>query len=264
MSAKLEMGRKGQITIFVILGLLLVALSLAFISMRNEREPTTGGKQEPNLNSFFQSCLEEKIRKTVYTISEQGGYINSKLNKTFKFEGETDFHDIAYLCYNHNYYSACINQEPMFLQHLKKEIETNIAEDVSICFGEAASSLERKGEVVEAKYNGFNVQLAPRKIIVNVSGEITSTKSGQTAIEKDITGIFPSRLYELAIVVQEITSQEARFCNFENLGFMLFYPQYDIDKFRTEDSAIIYTVGYKGGNDRFRFAIKGCVIPPGL
>lgn len=196
----MKLNKKAQVTIFVILGLLIVTMILAFLSMKKNEGPGTGGKTEQNIQGFFQSCLEEKVQQTVHTISEQGGYISNQLNKTFKFEGETDFHDISYLCYTHNYYTNCINQEPMLIQHLKKEIKNNIAEDVSRCFAEAAANLERKGEVVEARYSGFDVELTPRKIIINVSGEIISTKSGETTIHKDIRGIFLSRLYELAIV----------------------------------------------------------------
>jgi hypothetical protein len=43
---------------------------------------------------------------------------------------------------------------------------------------------------------------------------------------------------------------------------MLLYPSWEIDKFRTSDSIIIYTVKNKDDENKFRFAIRGCVIRP--
>ena len=73
-----------------------------------------------------------------------------------------------------------------------------------------------------------------------------------------------TRFYDLAIVAQEIVSQEARFCNFEQVGYMLIYPEFAITKFRTGKSDTIYTIKSKESGERFRFAVRSCVIPPGF
>ena len=88
------------------------------------------------------------------------------------------------------------------------------------------------------------------------------TKADETSTYNNFKIIFPTRLYDISVVVQEITGQEARFCNFEQQGFTLFYPEFDIDKFRTGDGDTIYTISHKKTNEAFRFAIRGCVIPP--
>ena len=70
--------------------------------------------------------------------------------------------------------------------------------------------------------------------------------------------------YDLAKLVQEITSQEAKYCSFEYLGFMQFHPEYNIKKFITSDSIIIYRVKAKETNEQFKFAVRGCVRPAGI
>ena len=65
-------------------------------------------------------------------------------------------------------------------------------------------------------------------------------------------------------MAHEIVSQESQFCYFEYLGYMLLYPEYKIDKFRTSDETIIYTIDHKDSKEMFRFAVRGCVIPPGF
>ena len=255
---------KAQITIFVIAGILIISTIALFFLFRSEVAPKIGGKSEINPNGFLGSCIEDKIKQAIGIISSQGGYIKNPLNKTFKFEGEKAFTDISYLCYNQNYYFPCVNQEPMLIQHLKKEIKDYIRDDVEKCFDDLTSSLEKQGYVVDAKYKGFEIRLMEKKVVVEINGELILTKSGETTKQENFKIIIPSRIYDLAIVAQEIVSQEARFCNFDYLGFMAFYPKFNINKFKTGDSTTIYTIEHKNSKEKFRFAIRGCVIPPGL
>lgn len=256
--------KKAQVTIFIIVAVIIVALIALFFLIRTDVIPIINHGPDENPESFLESCIKDKIRETANKIAIQGGYIQNKFNITFKFEEEGQFQDISYLCYNQNYYLPCINQEPMFIQHLKKEIENEIENDVEGCFSDLASSLEKDGYVVDVDYKGFKVELMPKKVILDIDGEMTLTKTDETRKEKDFRVSINTRFYDLAVVVQEIVNQEARFCNFDQLGFMFFYPKFDIEQFITSDSIIIYTVKHRDTQERFRFAIRGCVIPPGF
>ncbi len=258
------MKKKGQVTIFIIIGILIITAFVFFFLFRQNVLPGINEKPEENPGGFLEVCIENKLIEGIELISSQGGYINNPLNRTFKFSEEQDFTDISYLCYNQNYYLPCINQEPMLIQHLKEEIYNYISEDVRNCFDNLVLSLDKRGYVVDATYDGFEIELMPKKVVVNIDGELILTKSGETTKQENLDIIIPSRFYDLAVVVQEIVSQEARFCHFEHLGFMLFYPQFKIDKFRTGDLITIYTVEHRNSKEKFRFAVRGCVIPPGM
>jgi len=259
------MKKRGQVTIFIIIAIVIIsAIALFFLFRSGIEIPGIGIGKETSPSSFLESCIEDKIKETTEIISSQGGYINNPLNKTFKFTEEDSPLDISYLCYTQNYYIPCINQEPMLIQHLKDEIKNYISDDVGDCFDGLTSSLDKQGYSVDVKYRGFEVELMEKKVVIEIDAELTLTKSGETTKQEDFKIIVPSRFYDLAIVVQEIVSQEAEFCNFEYLGYMLLYPQWDIDKFRTSDSIIIYTVEHKDSKEKFRFSIRGCVIRPGL
>jgi hypothetical protein len=258
-------GKRGQIVIFIILGIILVAIVALFLIFGKKIIPEIGLVKETSPASFLESCIEDEVKEAVEIISIQGGSANPELYKTFKFEDETDFTNIAYLCYTQNYYLSCINQEPMLITHLKDEIKTDISDEVETCFSDKlTSSLSKQGYTVDAKYKGFDIELTRGKIIIDIDGELVLTKTGETSQREDFRIIVPSRFYDLAIVVQEIISQEAEFCHFEHLGYMLFYPKFNIDKFGTSDSITIYTVEHEDSKERFRFAVRTCVIPPGL
>lgn len=258
-------GNRGQLTIFIIIAVVIVAAVSLFFLFRSGVLDEFGAEVETNPNAFFDSCLRDEISESVRLIALQGGFSNvSALSLNFKFDDEADFVDMAYLCYNQNYYFPCINQEPMLFKHLNDELKNDISQNVKDCFDDLTLSLERAGYVVDAKYNGFVVELMPGQVSVKIDSELSLTKANETLKYKDFEVSVLSRFYDLAFVVQEIVSQEARFCNFEHLGYMLTYPQFDIDKFRTGDSSIIYSVESKDSKELFRFAVRSCVIPPGF
>jgi hypothetical protein len=257
------MKKRGQLTIFIIISIVLVLAIIIYFLVRGGLIPQIGGKGETNPNQFFQTCIEESLMQNIQTISEQGGYIANQLNVTFQFTDEEP-RDIAYLCYQKNYYLSCINQEPVLIQHLKKEIKKATEQQVKDCFEIIKKNLEDSGETVEANYRDFDVSFQERKVILNLDGEITATKSGETTKYSGLKAVVATRFYDLAVVAQEIASQEARFCSFEQLGYMLIYPEFNIDKFRTGNSDTIYTVAHRETGERFRFAVRSCVLPPGF
>ena len=111
----------------------------------------------------------------------------------------------------------------------------------------------------------FEIDLKPKQIILQTDSEFTLTKSGETKTEKNFKVVVPTKLYELTHVVQEVVNKESQFCNFDYRGYELFYPQFEIEKLsRTDKSSDIYTIEHLDSNEKFIFAIRGCVIPPGL
>jgi hypothetical protein len=257
-------NRSGQVTIFIIIAVIIVSVIVTFFIFKSGLISKIGGKPEENPAPFLESCIKDKVKEAVGILSMQGGYISNTLYKKFRFEDENVFHNISYLCYTPNYYLPCVNQEPLLIQHLKDEIKDYISEDVSGCFDKLTSSLNKRGYTVDAKYNGFDVDLTEGRVIINVDAKLVLTKTGETSTQENFNIIIPTDFYDMAVVAQEIVSQEARFCYFEYVGYMNLYPQWNIDKIRTSDSVTIYTIEDKETQEKFRFAVRGCVIPPGF
>ncbi|MFH1801282.1 MAG: hypothetical protein ABH804_00395 [archaeon] len=257
------MNKRGQVTIFIVIGLILVGAVVLFFVVRSGFVLNLFKEKEINSASFLDLCIEEKLREGVQMISMRGGHITNPLNRTFQFIGEKS-NDISYLCYNQNYYLPCINQEPMLIQHLKKEIKEYINQDVEECFNKLSASLEKQNYEVEKIYRDFDVEFAPGKIILNIDAELSLKKNEEVSIEKGFKIIKLSNFYDTAVVVQEIISQEAQYCNFEYTGYMLLYPKFKIEKFTTGDSTEIYRVEHKNSKEKFQFAVRSCVIPPGV
>ena len=72
-----------------------------------------------------------------------------------------------------------------------------------------------------------------------------------------------SKLYGISSLVQEIVNQEAEFCYAEDLGISLTFPEFKIDKLTTGET-LIYSIEHEDSKEKFRFALRTCVIPPSL
>lgn len=254
-----DKNRKGQITIFIIAGILIISIIALFLLFRKGVVPGIPGTDVgENPESFLESCIKDKITENIKTIASNGGYMENELHLNL------DNEKISFLCYTDNYYTPCINQEPMLIQHLKEEIKDAVKNDVRSCFDKMAENYDKKGYSVSARYRDFEVNLIPKKAVIDIDAELTLTKSGETNSKKNFRVIVPSMIYDLAVVSQEIVSQEAKYCNFESAGFMILYPEFNINRFKTSDLNIIYTVTHKKTGDKFKFAVRGCVMPPGF
>jgi len=258
--------RKGQITIFIIAGMLLVAGILIFFLFRGGVIPEIGGQTESNPASFLDSCIDGKISEAGKEISISGGDLNPELYINFMFTDDGFFKNISYLCYTQNNFRPCVVQKPTLLLDMQNEIKDYISEDFKSCFSEMLKDYQSQGFYVgtSSGLDDFDVELEPRRITLKTNSEVTLTKSGETTTEEDLKVIVPSRLYEIVLTANEIASQESQFCYFESTGFVLAYPEFSIDKFIVESGVKIYTIMNDGTEEKFRFAVRSCAVPPGF
>jgi hypothetical protein len=124
--------------------------------------------------------------------------------------------------------------------------------------------LEDRGYRVKFGIMDVETELHTKKAIINIYREMEITKNQETRKFDKFTSIVNHPIYDLAEIALQIVNQEAKYCNFEYLGYMAFYPNYKIEKFRTSDGVKIYQITEKTSQESFKFAIRGCVVPPGF
>src|SRR3989344_1850679 len=152
-------NKRGQTTIFIIIGILIVAGVLIFFFLSNEKIRNPFVSAEENPERFISICIEKALREKLETIMIQGGYMENSLNKTFKFTKENKYQDISYLCYTQNNYVSCLNQEPNLIFHLQNEVKKNIETEVRDCIDQLSFSLDENGYMTETSYKDFDLKL---------------------------------------------------------------------------------------------------------
>src|SRR3989338_578627 len=220
------MKNKGQITIFVIVALVIV-VAVVFIFFINRGEVTSREQNYDNPESYVDNCLRDRTSLVIEEMFAGGGFIDA--NNTILYQGK----EITYLCKNVNNFEPCINQYPVYLTQIKKELEREIQDDVEQCFASVKGEFIRKNYKFESGNIGVDVQLKPS-------------------------------IVEIGVIANEIVSQEAQWCHFSNDGFMILYPEYDIRVTMLDDSTKIYTIKDKKTQDKLMMATRGCALPAGL
>jgi len=250
-----KMSKKGQVAIWVILGVVLVAAVLLYFL--SERGIFTGTKDLSNPEPFIEQCAKDAVYETVDKILPQGGFVNPIGYKLY------DNTNISYLCYNVGSYYPCINQHPAFLNELKKEIKNYTIKRIEDCFNQFKNEAGKRNEQVTFGEMNYSIGLAPDRIFVVIERETEITnKEKSIRIEKYEYEI-SSPLYNLASVAIDIATSNAKYCYFEYNGYTILYPRYTIKVDTMSDSTKIYKIEDTVTGKKMNIAIRGCAVPPG-
>lgn len=256
MRRKNKLNNRAQVTIFIVLALIIVvSIVLFFLLMK---KPQLQVEDIENPQAYIDGCVKEFTEEAINILSEHGGDINP--------EGSTMFRgkNITYLCYNANFYEPCIMQRPDLITHIEKEITNYIEPKVDNCFNALKTKLEDKNYEIELGDMQLQTKLQTGKVIVNINRNFKMTKREETRSFDNFKFIITNPINNLAEIAMEIANQEAKYCNFDILGYMIFYPDYNLDKLRPGDGDVIYQIRHTPTNQRFMMAIRSCALPPGF
>ena len=247
-------NKRGQVTIFVILALAIIAV-LIFLFVGTDKI-TTIIKGKPPIEQI-KDCVDEPLEKALDTISVQGGSLNPQ--NYYLYQGNK----VEYLCYSDANYERCIMQKPLLKQSIEKELENYLQPRLKNCINAVKTSLQKKGYSVNSKNPEVDVQLIPGNILVEIKSDLQITKD-TTVSYKSIKTDYPSKLYSLVIVASNILNWEAKYGDSETVNYMLYYPSLKVEKKKQGDGTTIYILTDRLSLDKFMFATRSVALPPGL
>jgi hypothetical protein len=248
-------GRKGQVTIFIVVGLVIVVGIVALFFLLGKVKVQEREELDPS--QFIEKCVRDSIIISAEKAMENGGKIEPDLFVTYKNE------KYNYLCYQKNYYKPCINHYPLLKNFVENEIKQDSEEKVKMCFENLKINLEKRGFDVSESPIDWGVEILPGKIEVSINKKISAKNEDDTRSFEIFKVGTASPLYELLMIAREIVNQESQFCNFEYNGFMLLYPEYDIKRIDYDDNKIYYLKDRQTSRE-FKFAVRSCVFAPGV
>lgn len=189
-------NRRGQVTIFIIVAIVIVA-GIVFYFTFNNSSSKARGPETDNIYSFVEDCIEGTGEDAIYHISQNGGYF---------LPAEISTPDgIPY------YYYKGRN-----LMLSKAEVETELAlyidnmlEYCTAGFVDFSESSVTSREVLS------DVVIMDGEIILNVKYPLTVSKNGKTYLLESFENIIiPTRLNLVYESVREIIKDQL---NFENV-----------------------------------------------
>lgn len=256
MGKKIINNKKAQITIFVIVGILIVVAVILLFWLFQRTGPQIQPTASKDPKRFLEQCVNEHVEQAANKIFENSGYIEqSELTK--KYKGE----DIAYLCYTPINYARCIIIEPVLIEHIETEIYNYVEPKIKECF------INLKQELINEKYSvnlgsntEFSIELIPGTIKTTINRKLTVSKTDETRKFENYESNLQNPLYDTFILIQEIVAQEALYCNSERSKLMRLNPDFEIIREQPGDDTKVYTVTALKINKIIKFAIRGCVL----
>jgi len=248
------MKKKGQVTIFVIIAIVIVALAVLIYFLYPKIKSSVSSSDNPY--EVLRSCLQEDLVKASEELSLRGGSINPE--HYIVYNGE----NIEYLCYTNEFYKTCVMQQPMLKDHVEKEIELETRNKVKECFSSVEETFKKKGYTVNLKSGGTEVELLPKRVVMRFNHTLTLTK-GETKNYDKFSVVLNNNLYELISIANSILNFEARYGDSETTAYMNYYKDLKVEKKNQLDGSTIYILTDRNTQNKFQFASRSVAWPPG-
>jgi len=249
-------NRRGQVTIFIIVAIVLVAIVALFFVLRSMAVPKIVHLAEENPEAFMQLCIEDDLNAITHLLTLQGGFYDPK---DYVLVGNDN--KATYLCKNVGSFKPCINQHPMYFTEVANEVKREISPVIEQCFNDMETGFEEKGmDVVLGDNTIIDVNLAPENVFVNVKRDFSLIQKGEMKNYQEVNLGLRSSLYDLSHVAARIANNEAEFCYFSAIGYMALHPEYLISMRKYSDGTKAYTLTDSQTGDEMNFATRGCVL----
>jgi len=259
-----RVSKRSQITIFVIIGLILiVSTALIFVLVRKpEIRLSPELAEDPRV--YIDKCTADALENVEERIIEGNGYFNLTNNYVL-FSKYKPGEKVPYLCKSSQFYKPCINQEPLFLEKIKRDAEKELQPMAEQCFLGLIENMKKRGYQVSSGPLNLSVNFKQGIMSLDMNKRIMRTNNlGESEIFETFSTRIKSPIYELVDTGRSIVNYESTLCQFDMIEWMNYYRDVDIKKFVTGDQIKIYTLTDRVTNQSMNLAIRTCVLPAGI
>lgn len=249
-------NRKAQLTIFVILAILIIAVLIVIFypQIRKYTNPLL------SLEVDTKSCFEENIKDSLEQTLLHGGSIKPELY--FNYENVS----LNYLCYTGEWYKTCVMQNPLLKQTIEKEIDSLSQTKLVSCINEIENKLKSRG--YEVKITGARnilIEIQPKKLVLTPNFEMTIKREETTQVygSNSLKTEIDSGAYDLIMIASSIQNFEARYGDVTPESFMVIYPNIKVEKKKQSDGTKVYILSDRITKEKLQFATRSLAWPPG-
>ncbi|MBU2637497.1 MAG: hypothetical protein KJ955_00840 [Nanoarchaeota archaeon] len=255
-------NKRGQVTMFVILGIIVVALIVLLFAFKDQVIPKTASVENldatmQNINKHVRDCLAEASDEPIKRIGLQGGYLVTPENSYRRW----DDYPISYLCYNQAEKETCTNR---FLtkEKMQEQLSEAIKEALGTCLdieGAAEMGLIKTFTLQRGDTMDVNVEILPEQVNIELKHDVQlKSKKGDVTKKQ---GVFEttvrSPLGELYEVALDILDAETTMGRFDQLTYMLSkMSRYTIYLNKPYPDKI-YVLKLREKDYVFQFAVEG-------
>ncbi|MBI5392570.1 hypothetical protein HZA96_01755 [Candidatus Woesearchaeota archaeon] len=240
--------KKAQVTVFIILGLLLVVtigLTLTIKEIANQKAeryiPITDSITP--LETYVKSCLQDIAKKEVQTIALQGLSFEPDV---FIYYNNTK---VNYLCLQQD--NECINRY-ITKQEIGQRIAKIISNKIQDCVD--LNIFKNQGFVVSTGEISAKITITPSKVIANLAYPIQLKKETKQLDAEDYGAEINLPFGQLFALATSITNKEIEDNYFDSIDFMKSSSDMQIQKIKVYPDTIYIL---SKNNFQLQFAIQG-------
>jgi hypothetical protein len=259
-NSKFVKSKRAQVTIFIILGIIIVAVGALIYFLYPQIKSTFLTPATPE--SFIQTCMGDTLSQAIENISMQGGSISPQNYYSYYNPDMKQLYKVEYLCYTNQYYLNCKIQQPTLMSHVESEILSDIQTSATSCFNTLQSNYKSQGYTVNLINGNTTISILPKKVIVTFNNQLTLTK-GNTQRFNQFSVLVNNNLYELIAVAYNIVNWEATYGDTSIQQFMYYYRDLAVQQLEQTDGTKIYELKNLNTGDMFQFAVRSIVWPAG-
>src|SRR3989344_7141095 len=195
--------KKAQLTIFIIIAILIVAVVVLFFTLRGNLN-LSGKPVSPEtakIKNFVQECLDDSLEEVVFRVGENGGYyFLSSASAT------TPILEIPYYIKNNK------NLMPS-KEKIQDEISKGVARELVFCI-EDFTLFENEYEITKGKINFPEVIIEPERVLVDVNYPLTIQKGDSKSKIEDFSSEVPVRFGIVYDAIAEFAAEDIKTKNY--------------------------------------------------
>jgi len=257
--------KQGQITLFVILALFIIASIIIIFSIM--KGPSAGEGAEPYVSPgddpklYIQKCARDATREVFNEIIVHGGFRTPK-----NYVKKSDV-PIELICYTGSNYQLCNNVHPVLEREMEKEMEGYVKPILEKCFQEVKAS--KSGLDYQEGELNFGIVILPGQIAININKDISYGRNEQRISLDNFDTKINSPAFDFVRISKDIINQEvscncmAETCNANLARLNSDFRDYTITKpVYSGNGEEIYVIKERISGKEFNFAIRNCVRFP--
>jgi len=244
----MNMEKKGQVAIFIIVGIVIVAAVLVFFLWVRP----TYFVDEPG-RFGFEGCVENVVEDGIVKLGATAGFVDPEFS--YSYDGK----EYAYLCYSGDYYETCVVQVPFLKNVFDEGLESLIRDEVDACYDASLNDLRGQGYSVDAGSVDYDVEIEPGVVRVELGAPTSIGDARFTRFETRVN----SPVYDMLMIATSIVQFEANYGDSDVSELMLYYPDYYIGKLKRGEGTTAYKLEDKDSGFEFLFASRSLVFPAG-
>jgi len=250
------MKKRGQVTLFIILGIVILTVIILVFFLRDMLVETVLGpsgtkrvvsNEADSIRDNIVSCIDEKAKPALEILGRQGGNFNPTKYRAYKGN------KVNYLCYNIPNSDKCLNQM-LLKSKLEAELNDYLNKEIFSCID--ISSFAGNTEITTGEFK-VSTEIGDDNVLVNVDYPIAIKRKEITQSINEFSKSVDIPLGKIIPAVNDILNDEAMGRGFDIVNYIKAKKSlYDISVIQPSSDKI-YIVNIFEDEYQFQFAVEG-------